>query len=385
MPPRRSPFARLREAREARAMSLVDLERKSGVARSLIADYEAGTRLPRPETAVRLMNALGILPSFFLAEEPAPEPAPIFMRHFRSKAGAKQMKAVHRQLPWVRTLVGAVEEYVDFPEVNLPNFHPPSDPRQITNESIESAATALRKHWGLGDGVIRDIIKLVENNGCIVIPEIVPCAAIDAFSQWTRIGRPFIIANSPLLSGVRWRVDIAHELGHLVMHRMLDRRFIETNPATHKLIEDQAFRFAGAFLMPASTFQSSVQYVALDSLLLAKTHWHIAVQAMLHRAQDLGMVDMDAAQRLWKNLSRRGWRKREPLDDQMPAEQPQLLANAVRAISDDGERHLDELCMRTGLSGADIARYCGLAEKELFVTERALPRIRGKNDLEIAR
>jgi Zn-dependent peptidase ImmA (M78 family)/transcriptional regulator with XRE-family HTH domain len=365
-------------------MSLDDLEKTSGVSRSMIYAYERGRHVPRAETIAKLSAALDVLPSFFFMPGPVAELAPIFMRHLRSKAGAKEMVAVQRQLSWARLVVDSIEEYVVLPDVDVPDFHPPSDPRDISTEDIEKAAHALRRHWSLGDGVIRDVITLLENHGCIVVPEIVQSEHIDAFSQWSVKRRPFVVTNSHHVTGVRWRADMAHELGHLILHRMIDRRFIESNPATHGLIEKQAFRFAGAFLMPKATFEASVPHVSLDALLIAKSQWHLSVAFMLHRCEDIGLIDPQTTGRLYRNLNRRGWKKAEPLDDVLPAEQPQLLANAIRAIAADDPTHLDAICVRTGLEGRDIARYCGVDLAPFQVTDRALPRIRVKRDLGVA-
>jgi len=382
--PDRHPLPRLREAREGRAMSLDDLEAKSGISRSMLYAYEQGAHQPRPEALARLSLALNVRPNFLSMNVPEPEPAPIFMRHFRSKASAKQLLAVQRQMPWVRDVVRFIEERAELPSVNLPDFYPPSDPRDITAEQIEQAATAIRRHWGLGDGVIRDVIKLVENNGCIVVPELIDCEAIDAFSQWSTFGRPFIVMNSHQITGVRWRVDAAHELGHLVLHRMVDRRFIEANPWTHKLIEKQAFRFAGAFLMPEATFRKSLACITLDNLLVAKAHWFLSVGVQLQRAEDIGMIDNEAAKKLWANRNRRGWRMKEPLDDTLPVEQPKMLANAIQALLEDDPQHIVELCTTIGFEEADVTRFCGTGESALSRDRQELhPRVRGKRDLKI--
>ena len=365
-------------------MSLDDLERTSGVSRSMIYAYERGTHVPRAENVAKLSVALGVLPSFFFMSKSHEEIAPIFMRHLRSKASAKEMLAVKRQFSWARQVIDLIEEFVVLPEVNIPNFHPPSDPRDISIGDIEKAAEAVRRHWALGDGVIRDVITLLENHGCVIVPEIVKSEHIDAFSQWSIKGRPFIVANSHYITGVRWRVDMAHELGHMVLHRMVDRRFIEANPTTHDLIEKQAFRFARAFLMPKATFVASIPHVTLDALLIAKSQWHLSVATMLYHCEDQGLIDHESARRLWRNLNRRGWRKIEPLDDVLPAEQPRLLGNAIAAIAADDPAHLDDLCLRTGLESQDIARYCGIDPSSLKVVDRALPKIRSKRDLGLA-
>jgi Zn-dependent peptidase ImmA (M78 family) len=244
--------------------------------------------------------------------------------------------------------------------VNIPDYSPPSDPILIKDDEIEKAASALRAHWGLGDGVIRDLIRLVEKNGCVVIPEVVRCDAIDAFSQWSSSGRPMIVANAPTIKGVRWRMDIAHELGHLVMHRNIDKRFIEINPSTHALIEGQAFRFGSAFLMPESSFRESIPYVSLDTLLLAKEYWFLAVAAMLHRAEDLQMISAESARRMWRNRNRRGWRTEEPLDHALPLDEPRVLASAIRTLLDNNPNLVEELSEQVGLEKEEIGRFAGV-------------------------
>ncbi|HET9343582.1 MAG TPA: XRE family transcriptional regulator [Candidatus Eremiobacteraceae bacterium] len=359
------PLARLREAREGRSLSLEELAGKLGVQRQVVYKYEHGRVKPSPLAVARFCAALNVPVDFFSRSAPEPEPSPVFFRHFRSKTNKKQLAAVTRQLAWVRDFVTVLEQYVVLPEVSIPDFHPPSDPRQITETEIEDSATALRGHWGFRDGVIRDVVKLVENNGCIVVAELVKANAIDAFSLWSKRGRPIVVVGCREVSGVHRRFDVAHELGHLLMHRNIDKRFLQLNPDTHKLVEDQAFRFARAFLMPAASFRKSLTYVSLDSLLLLKQHWHLSVGAMLKRAVDLEMIDASAESGFWAKRNRRKWRDSEPFDDMIPPEEPRLLGNAIRALKADDPENLNALCDEVGLQGADVARYCGLEEEEV--------------------
>lgn len=104
---------------------------------------------------------------------------------------------------------------------------------------------------------------------------------------------------------------------------------------------------------------------------------------MRHRCQDIGLIDEQTTSRLYRNLNRRGWRKAEPLDDMLPAEQPRLLANAIQTIAADDPGHFDDICARTGLESGDIARYCGVDSDSLRVPDRALPLIRSKRDMTV--
>lgn len=362
------PFARLREAREARCMSLEDLAQIVGTSRQLLYHYERGNHVPRRDTVARLCTALRVPIEFFSTPEPEPEPSPTFWRKLTSKARAKHLLATAHQRLWARDLVSAVECSVVFPEPDIPDFHPPSDPREISDEQIEDAATALRRHWGFGDGAIRDVIKLIENKGCVVIQNLLEddTDAIDAFSWWSRKGRPFIVIGCRPVSGAHSRLDSAHELGHLILHRNVDKRFLELNPETHRLIEKQAFRFAGAFLMPATTFRRSAPSVTLDTLLMVKPQWFLSVAAMLQRSEDVGTIDHETFVRFRKMLIRRGWTVQEPGDDQIPFEKPKLLANALATLQGSDEQ-IAVIKSRVGLYPRELERYAGLEESDLTI------------------
>jgi Zn-dependent peptidase ImmA (M78 family)/transcriptional regulator with XRE-family HTH domain len=358
---------KLKEAREARAMSLDDLSKKTELSKQVISKYENGKLMPRVETLSKLAEALNVQLSYFATEPTAAQLTPLFFRHFVSKTGVKQRTAAERQMAWVQRLVAELDKYVELPPVNIPDFHPPSDPLKITNAEIEKAAVALRRHWGLQDGVIPNLVKLVENNGCVVASSLVDCASMDGFSQWEHEGRPFVAIGCREVTPAHQRTDVAHELGHLVLHRAVDKRYVEQNPETHKKIEAQAFRFAGAFMLPEPTFRQSLPYVSLDTLLMLKPQWRLSVAAMLRRSQDLGMVSEDTAKRLWINLNRRGWKQGEPLENTIAMERPQMLAKAVAALKAADPDALSSVLRDVGISVSDVARYVGLPEADVSV------------------
>jgi Zn-dependent peptidase ImmA (M78 family)/DNA-binding XRE family transcriptional regulator len=357
------------EAREARELSLEDLANILGTSRQMVHKYEAGKVAPSAEAIARISYALKVSPRFFSVPSAESQLMPLFFRQFRSKTRSKHRSAALRQLAWAQRVVEVMEEYVVLPDVNIPNFSPPSDPREIALAQIEESATALRRHWGLGDGVITDVVKLLETNGCIIITNLIDCEVMDGFSQWANNGRPFIVIDCRRVSSTHRRTDLAHELGHLILHSSIDKRFLELNPQTHRLIEDQAFKFAGAFLLPETTFKRSIPYVSLDALLLVKAQWKLSVAAMLQRAETLGMLDHETARRLWINRNRRGWRITEPLDDRIPFEEPQLLAKVVRTLNEANSSWISSLCQETGLYPMDVARYAGISKSELEAGE----------------
>lgn len=109
-------------------------------------------------------------------------------------------------------------------------------------------------------------------------------------------------------SAVRQRFDAAHELAHVLLHRSVENKRLNT-AADNKIIEDQAHYFANALLLPADQFVNEVWAPTLDAMIALKDRWKVSVGAMIKRCEALELVDRDQAQRLWINYNRRGWRK----------------------------------------------------------------------------
>ena len=119
-------------------------------------------------------------------------------------------------------------------------------------------------------------------------------------------------------------------------------------------MELQAHRFAAAFLFPARSFVDEVYSLALDSLLEVKKRWRVSIQVMIRRARDLDLVSQDKYERAFRELSRRGYRTREPLDADFPVEHPTLLSKAIRLLVDQAVMTRQELVYRLPFSAGDI-------------------------------
>ena len=92
-----------------------------------------------------------------------------------------------------------------------------------------------------------------------------------------------------------------------MLHRHLDQRYV-LSPLIHKIIEKQAFLFAGAFALPTESFASDVYSLSRDSCGGIKARWKVAVGAMIMRCGDLGLASEDKIERLWISRTARGWR-----------------------------------------------------------------------------
>jgi hypothetical protein len=136
-------------------------------------------------------------------------------------------------------------------------------------------------------------------------------------SCWRGADDPYLISYFAASSGDRQRFTVAHELGHLVLHT--SRRGIPSKQA-----EDEAHRFAGAFLMPQERAREALEgNVTLREFAELKARWGVSIAALIMRAGQLELVDDARKTSLFKQLGARGWRTAEPV--MVHAEQPALM------------------------------------------------------------
>jgi Zn-dependent peptidase ImmA (M78 family)/DNA-binding XRE family transcriptional regulator len=347
--------SRLVEAREARGLTQMGLADQVGVKRAAIGSYELGDSTPSPEVLERIASTLGLPVRYFFWEDNAPQPSPTFFRAPRSVAPITCTRA-DRQAKWAGDITDELSHAVLLQKVDFPTFDIP-DPVVLTDERIEEIADETRRYWGLGDGPISNVVLLLENKGAVVVRCELGEPRLDGLSHW-RGERPTILLASDRGSGARSRFDAAHELGHLLLHRTVHPERLRKG-TDWRLFEDQAHRFAGAFLFPQKAFLEEVVLVDIDSLQPLKPVWKVSIKMMLKRALALGLMPPEREKQLMINYNRRGYRTKEPLEEAVPVEQPRMLKRVLELLVHG--RGTEAAWEHLPYSLADIERLTGIA------------------------
>jgi len=141
-------------------------------------------------------------------------------------------------------------------------------------------ARLVRTHWKIPPGPIDNLTDPVEQAGVIVVHSSLGESVVSGVTFVVSGLPPLVVLNEEQPAD-RLRFTLAHELGHLVMHKF---------PTPN--MEDEANAFAGALLMPANDIRPYFAGRRIDFLLLAalKLEWKVAMQSLLMRARSLGMV-----------------------------------------------------------------------------------------------
>jgi Zn-dependent peptidase ImmA (M78 family)/transcriptional regulator with XRE-family HTH domain len=346
--------ARLREAREARGMTCQQLASHLGVTRSSVSNYENNIQTPSPDVLQHLVGVLGLPTHYYTRQIPPQTAAAQFFRSFNS--ATKQSRIiVGRRYEWFREIAAFVHQFVKFPEVNVPKLVSGREHELVSLDDTEHMASVVRKHWDLGDRPISNVIWLLELKGIACCRFRFGTTTLDAFSEWRNV-RPFVVLSSDKGSCVRSRYDAAHELAHMVLHRDVPAEEL-VNYSRFSLIEQQANAFAAAFLMPASTFSEDF-IPSLDGLRDLKRKWLVSIGAMVHRGRSLNLISEVQEKNLWRQIGRRKWRTREPLDDLLPPEEPEYLRKSVALLEKRGISSARDIAFQLGLSESEVNDLC---------------------------
>ena len=352
---------RLQQAREAIGLSKTSLADLIDVSVQAISQYERGADRPGSDVFDRLRRTLKQDAQFFLKAPPdSIATSACFYRSLASTTKTARSKAGVWKL-WSRELISYVTKFVRFPSPSFPPLSGISlDPVQYSMDKIESFAGDVREHWNLGEGPIANLLETTESKGAISFRYSLGAETLDALSEWLEPENfPLIILNADKNVAVRSRLDLAHELGHMFLHRNLREESLR-HSALFRLVEDQAFRFGAALLLPEHSFLEDLYSVSLDALLALKMKWRVSIGMMIERLRDLKIVNSDQHRRLRINYSARRWNKSEPYDDELEIEQPTLLSRAVKLMLEGRDQTIDQVSANTGFSRDWIEKLLNL-------------------------
>lgn len=316
---------RLKQARSAAGLSMRDLAEQVGVSANMIKKYEHGDSMPSSAVLLQLGRALGVRSEYFFR----PFVLKLGEVEYRKRSTAPQ-KILNRIKGEVLDQAERWYELKNlWPEFPLPSFAMPIGlPERIeTLEHVEAFSLHLRDAWSLGLDAIPKLIDLLESQGVLVIGVQQTESKIDGL-QASIAGSPVIVvaADTP---GDRQRFTLAHELGHLLLQGRLDPGLNE---------EMACNRFAGAFLLPASTMQRMLgaqrRKLEMRELYLLKQEFGLSMAACLYRAKDLHIIEASLYQQLQRRFSMNGWRTLEP-GEPYPQENTTLFSQLVyRALGE---------------------------------------------------
>ncbi|HEY2764316.1 MAG TPA: XRE family transcriptional regulator [Pseudonocardiaceae bacterium] len=327
-----APFfdgSRLTLARHLAGLRKTELAARVEKSATAVAAWESGAKQPTAAHVAQLALSLSVDPGFF-AVRPDDVATLSTTPHFRSLRSTSQLARdqafAYGQL--AADIASSLERHVELPAPAVPSRPVTSDDR--AGDGPEHAARLVREQWGIGAGPVGHLVRLLESHGVLVVFSPPRTASVDAYSFDSRL-RPVVVLNPIKRDYYRQRFDVAHELGHLVMHG-------DAEPGG-RIVENQAHRFAAELLMPTAEIRDLLPVTmggnTWKTLGRLKEQWGVSMQALLFRARRLGRLGDVSYRNAMTTISARGWRRDEPgLIGTI--EQPSLLPKAVELLAQEG-------------------------------------------------
>lgn len=326
-------------ARDSRGLTQKQLAKNLSITQGALSRMESGLLSVSEDMLMQLSEYLNYPEHFFMLEDKiygtGISGMGFIYHRQRKNIPVKTVSAIQAQINVRRIHISRLLRHT---EIQCPFDIPHYDIDEY-NGKIQEIARSVRAAWNLPQGPVRNLTESIESAGGIVVKCDFGTIKIDALSEHFP-GLPplfFINSKSP---GDRLRFTLAHELGHIVMHSM-------PNPN----MESEADLFASEFLIPSNEIKPLLSNVNLPILANLKAYWKVSMASILMKARSMGKVREETYMYLWKEMSKAGYRRREPVD--IPIEEPSTI-----------KRMIDYCRDKLKYSVAEVSHLIALSEEE---------------------
>ena len=332
----------LQLARESRGLTQKRLSQMTHISQGRISKFERGDSVIQSKDLTKIARVLDYPKGFFIqqAQLRGFGVSGVFHRR-RQSIPMLTLKKIQAEFN-IRTL--EIEKLLNGADIQSENEFHRLDVEDFDGDT-EHIAELVRAHWDLPLGPVKSVIAVIESAGGIVQKYDLGSKKIDAQSRWVSGLPPIFFANKNTPTD-RLRFTLAHEIGHIIMHR------IPTNN-----IEKQANRFASSFLMPKHEIFPDLTPFSLERAMSLKLKWKVSIAALIMRAFDLGIITTFQKRRFFTLMGVAGYRTAEPITIQ-DDEKPSTVHQLIKAYQEEYGYTTVDLCKMLSISGTDFrVRY----------------------------
>lgn len=316
---------RLKTARNFRGLRVETVADRMGLTKQFVSFLENDKRKPTD----LIVRACGDILDF----EPAYFREPLFDEFRQAECAFRKLvstsaftiKRVLAHGTLFAQMVAALEDVVSLPKDRVPRF----DASNV--DQIDTAASRCRSAWNIDpDAPLKDLTRLLEHAGIVVTAFKGSAEKVDAFSRAREGHRKIVVANYDKENPLVYRWSLAHELGHLVLHRPPDLATPDR--------EMEADQFAARFLMPRSGFAREFprpgqhEQFNWDRIFRLRQRWGVGIKQIVQRAFEVKALTPAQYQRAYKYLHAKGWHRDEA--DTIEHERPELIASMFASLPD---------------------------------------------------
>lgn len=312
---------RLKVARVYRGKSVEVLAKETNINKKDILAFEDNKYKPTLENALKLSNILHFPKDYFFSSENLK--IIVEDSHFNPNSTIPRLEEISykEKLIMLRKLYLFFENYVGFPELDLPADLNRHDNMEILSEKI-------RKHWNLWSDekpIPLNLGDIMMAKGILISQMNIKRKGASAFTQKqsvdSQVKYVVSLGEDRNIAPIR-NHDLACELGYIV-----------SSILNLPLKKFDCEEFAAAFLLPKQAFLNNLEDMnELDSYIKLKAKWAVPISLIIYRSYSLGIISYKKYNYLLNEWYKKGWDKSEPLDDNFKLNDSSLLKMAYETL-----------------------------------------------------
>jgi Zn-dependent peptidase ImmA (M78 family)/DNA-binding XRE family transcriptional regulator len=336
--------SRIKLAREIAGLTQTELAERIGTTQSGIASMEANLYRPSPDYLKILAKETGFGLPFFGPTHVDEFPSGALLYRARTAVTKAERQHAHGLTSVAFELAVSLGQKLKQVPVNLPRL----------KESPERAAQITRTALGIAPHVpVLDLMQRAERNGILLLLVPREISGLDGFATW--VGSPYPRPVIALLGGkVGYRINftLGEEIGHLVLHSPLIVPVAEA--------DTQARAFAQELLLPREAMIEEMRSpITLSNLAPLKPRWHVSLQMLIRRANDLRLITSNQYRYLNQQVRTNGWTQLEPGDERITQPKPRLMRKMAE-LQYGNPIDLVKLSTETGIPVEVVAELLGV-------------------------
>lgn len=324
----------LKQLRLLYGMTRKELATKLDITEQAIWQFEKNEISPKTSVKLKMTNLFGVRSDYF-SQMSSNSNFDMTSVAFRNEA-ENTRKATDIQEAYLNaldSLVVYLESIVTIPNQKIIDLVDTLSQKEQDNASLEEIALFVREFLEVS-GDNSDLLYRLEKSG-IYIFERNMANNEDAYSIWSNNNRPFIILGIGK-TAVRRNFDLAHELGHLLLHRNIDFSTLSKDEFLEK--ESEANNFASYFLLPKEEFCKDMTNLVgkrvsnPDNYIDLKLKYSVSIQALEYRAFKLGLISPSQHGYFYRLINKNNYRTFEILDDEIVVKRPSKVRSMLNTI-----------------------------------------------------
>jgi Predicted Zn peptidase len=332
---------KLQELRLLYGMSRAELAEKLKVTEQAIWQFETNKVKPKVSPTVLSLSKIFKVNIRFFEAEPLVSYVNRSSIAFRNEdlVSKKTIQMQEVYINAVHALIENLESYLVSPPKVIYSLIEEIEEflrdKQITGTVISEIASIAREQLNIS--IHNDnILYQLEVAGVNVMSRFMPYgSSADAYSLWTTDNVSYLVLAIGK-SYARRNFDLAHELGHLLLHRAIDFELLDN--AEHERKEQEANLFASYFLLPDEEFKSKFKLMVgnkvsqPDRYISLKQYFNVSIQALEYKAYRLGYLTPAQNSYFYRQIHKKGYKTSEPLDSETAVFKPGKILSMVDIV-----------------------------------------------------